>query len=188
MLSIRNTTSLIDWILQCIRVHFWIILLFVLCAYSCLNTFYSCYIVQFNIFTLKSNKYTCICLWHLTTFPFCVPVLSLAQLICITDFMHPVHLPFLQSLTQWQLFLYKNGCLLVIPWTLYIKILILCDWTMKTGRQEKQATQFVSTSMGIWFEKISWKDSPWNTKSEREQSIWERDYTIILCFTGVKIF
>lgn len=127
MLSIRNTTSLIDWILQCIRVHFWIILLFVLCAYSCLNTSYSCCIVHFNIFTLKSNKYTCICLWHLTTFPFCVPVLSLAQLICITDFMHPVHLPFLQSLTQWQLFLYKNSCLLVIPWTLYIKVLILCD-------------------------------------------------------------
>lgn len=45
------------------------------------------------------------------------------------------------------------------------------------------ATQFVSTSMGIRFMKISWKDSPWNTKSEREQSAFGRgDYTIILCF------
>ena len=126
MLSIWNTTSLIDWILQCVRVHFWIILLFVLCAYSCLNTFHSCYIIHFIIFPLKSNKYTCTCL-HLTTFSFCVSMLSLAQLICITDFMHPVHLPFIQSLTQWQLFLYKNSCLLVIPWSLYIKVLILCD-------------------------------------------------------------
>lgn len=140
MLSIWNTTSLTDSILQCIRVHFWFILMFVLCAYSCLNTFYSCYIIHFNIFTLKSNKYTCICLWHLTTFPFCSPLCSsvvFSTLICITDFMHPVYLPFLQSLTQWQLFFYKNSCWLVIPWHLYIKVLILCDpelWSQEERR------------------------------------------------------
>lgn len=45
---------------------------------------------------------------------------------------------------------------------------------MKTGRQEKQATQFVSTSMGIWFERKSVERTVLETQNQKGNKVFGR--------------